>query len=184
MTEEIPYFSFYEAPISNTRPYKSITLIDVYKAITGTYFWEQTEKLRTIAEKSENRKYKATHFPYVTFSGTFYRRNEEGLTKHSGLIAIDFDHLEDVESCRSRLLCDPYFETELLFVSPNGNGLKWIIPIKITKEYPHGLMFQAIYNYVLSIYSIEIDKACRDVSRATFLCYDPNAFIHPKYLVK
>ena len=177
-------FSSFKAPITNVLPYKNITLADVYHAISGTYFQRQTQQLRLISVKDENRKFKATHFPYVCFSGTFKQRNEKSLIQHSGLIAIDFDHLEDVEKTKLQLLKDKYFETQLLFISPNGNGLKWIVSIDVSEEYPHGEMFRAIFNYIKDTYSIEVDRACKDISRATFLCYDPQAFIRPKYLVQ
>jgi len=176
-----PKFSYFKAPVTNTRPFKNISLFDVHRALITGYLKTPTQKLRSILAKDENRKFKASQFPYVTFSGIFTQRNENSLIKHSGLIAIDFDYLEDVASTRKILLKDRYFETELLFTSPNGNGLKWVIPIKISEKYPHTTMFQAIYNYIKSTYSIEIDKACKDVSRATFLCYDPHAYLHPKY---
>ncbi len=178
-----PQFSFYKAPVTNIYPAKSIGLLDVYKAISGQYFAKQTIKLRLISDKNENRKYKATHFPYVTFSGIFSKRNEASLIQHSGLIALDFDHLEDVEKTKLQLLKDPYFETQLLFVSPNGNGLKWVIEIDITEQFPHGKMFQAIFNYIKRTYSISIDKVCKNISRATFLCHDPEAWLHPKYFI-
>ena len=176
-------FSYFKAPVTNILPYKSISLADVYRAISGTYFKQQTEQLRLISAKDENRKFKATHFPYVTISGTFTQRNEKSLIQHSGLIAIDFDNLKDVEKTKLQLLKDPYFETQLLFISPNGNGIKWIIEIEVSEKYSHGEMFQHIYFYILQPYFLKIDKACKDVSRATFLCYDPEAFIHPKYLI-
>ena len=177
-------FSYFKEPISNTRPFENITLADAYRAITSDYLKVPTLQLRSISEKDENRRFKATHFPYVCFSGTFSKRNEKALIKHSGLIAIDFDHLEDVEKTKLQLLKDPYIITELLFVSPNGKGLKWIVSIDISDEFPHGKMFLAIYNYIKDTYSIEADRACKDVSRATFLCYDPEAFIRPKYFIQ
>lgn len=179
-----PEFNFFKAPITNTIPYKSIGLAEAHEVISGTYFQKQTQHLRSITDKKENSIYKKNNFPYVTISGTFSRRNEKALIKHSGLIAIDFDHLQDVHNTKTKLLVDTYFDTELLFISPNGNGLKWIISINISDKYPHKTMFQAIYNYIKRTYSIEIDKACKDVSRATFLCYDPDAYINPKYLIK
>jgi hypothetical protein len=136
-----------------------------------------------IYDKDNNRNYKAKHFPYVTFSGIFEHRNNDSILTHSSLIAIDFDHLENVQQTKLQLLKDPYFQTQLLFISPNGNGLKWIVSIEVSEQFPHGKMFQAIFNYIKETYSIEVDKACKDVSRATFLCYDPEAFIHPKYLI-
>ena len=50
-------------------------------------------------------------------------------------------------------------------------------------NYSHSYYFRALFNYIKETYSIEIDKSCRDVARASFLCYDPDAFIHPKHLV-
>ncbi|MBN2635249.1 MAG: hypothetical protein JXR61_03195 [Prolixibacteraceae bacterium] len=179
-----PQFSFYKAPVQNTVPYKNIGLKDAYQVITGKYLKKQTHKLRLIDDKVENRNFKASQFPYVTFSGIFKQRNEKFLTQHSGLIALDFDHVENVSILREKLLIDPYLVTELLFISPNGNGLKWIVKIDISSKYSHSELFRALFNYIKNTYEIEIDKKCKDISRATFLCYDPEAYINPKYLVK
>ena len=181
--KESKIFSFFKQPVTNVIPYRNITLLDAYHVIIGNYLKRQTLKLRSISDKHRNRKYKAANFPYCTFSGTFTKRNESSLIRHSGLIAIDFDHLENVQAVKLQLLKDPYFSTQLLFVSPNGSGLKWIINIDI-ENYSHSDYFKSAYNYIKETYCIEIDKSCRDVARASFLCYDPDAFIHPKNLVK
>lgn len=177
-------FSFFKPPVTNITPYRNITLADAHRVITGKYYRQQTLKLRSIPGKKENRNFKATHFPYCTFSGTFSQRNENSIINHSSYLALDFDNLEDVQSVKMQLLKDIYFETELLFTSPNGNGLKWIVSIDINGNYSHAEYFRAIYNYIKETYRIEIDRTGRDVSRAAFLCYDPDAFIHPKYLLQ
>ena len=100
------------------------------------------------------------------------------MIEHSGLLCLDFDHLSDVQSLFERLLIDEYFETQLLFRSPSGDGLKWIVPINVA-ELPHGDYFRAVANYVRSVYGVEVDKSGRDVSRACFLPFDPQAFINP-----
>jgi hypothetical protein len=179
-----PQFSYYNEPVKNVVPIKAITFADVYRALTSNFLKERTNQLRLIADKAKNRQYKATYFPYVTFSGMFQKRNEKALIQHSGLIALDFDHVKEVNTLKEKLLIDNYLKTELLFTSPNGNGLKWIVKIDISGKYSHSQLFQALFNYIKNTYEIEIDKACKDVSRATFLCYDPEAFINPKYLVK
>lgn len=179
-----PQFSFYKAPVQNTVPYKNIGLKEAFLVITGQYLRTQTHQLRLIDNKVENRNFKASQFPYVTFSGTFTQRNENSLIEHSGLIALDFDHVENVQALKDRLLNDYHFYTELLFISPNGNGLKWIIEIEITGKYSHAELFRALFEYIKKTYEIEIDKACKDISRATFLCYDPEAYINPKYMTK
>lgn len=181
--KKLPQFSFYKAPVQNIVPYKIIGLKETYQVITGSYLKKPTQKLRLIRDKVENRNFKASQFPYVTFSGTFTKRNETSLNEHSGLIALDFDHVENLQELKSKLLVDPLLATELLFISPNGNGIKWIVHIDVQGKYSHVDMFQALFNYIKNTYEIEIDKACKDISRATFLCFDPEAFINPKYLV-
>ena len=96
-------------------------------------------------------------------------------------MAVDFDHLPNHEEVRQSLLVDEYFDTQLLFVSPSGDGLKWIIPIDTTTT-PHSEYFAAVANYILQTYGIEVDKSGRDISRACFLPHDPQAFINPIYL--
>ena len=71
-------------------------------------------------------------------------------------------------------------ETELLFRSPSGNGIKWIIPVVNNNGHDHEYYFRAVSNYLKS-FGITVDKSGKDVSRACFLPHDPNAFINPKY---
>jgi hypothetical protein len=180
-TNEIPVFSFYRAPIANILPEKEINLVQVYNLIRGKDYGKQTAFLRSISDEAEARKFKATHFNYVTFSGTFSQRNDQFLKKHSGLLTLDFDHLQDVEALKFSLLHDEYFETELLFVSPSGDGLKWIIPIDLDKG-THAEWFRAVSQYIRTTYQLETDKSGINPSRACFLPYDPDVYINPKYL--
>ena len=66
---------------------------------------------------------------------------------------------------------------------PAGDGLKWIIEID-TRKAPHGEYFASVANYILQTYSVEVDKSGKDISRACFLPFDPNAFINPLLLNK
>ena len=78
------------------------------------------------------------------------------------------------------MLTDEYFETEILFTSPSGDGLKWIISIDIT-EHSHKDWFTSIKHYIEETYNMEVDNAGKDVSRACFLPHDINIYLHPKY---
>ncbi len=175
----LPKFSYFKAPVKNTVPAKEVTILDVYHHIKYEY-QEQTEKLRSIADKKKARQYKAAHFDYVTFSGVFTKRSDSALVKHSGLLAIDFDHVPDLSALRAKLLTDEYFETEILFTSPSGDGLKWIISIDIM-EHSHKDWFTSIKHYIEETYHMEVDNAGKDVSRACFLPHDINIYLHPKY---
>jgi len=174
-------FSFFKAPISNIKPHKAVSLLQIYNAIKGDYYRDKTQKLRAISDVGLARLFKAANFDYCTFSGVFTTRNDKALTKHSGLLCIDFDHLQKVEKLRFQLLQDEYFDTQMLFVSPSGDGLKWIISID-TATTQHGDYFAAVANYVLQTYGVAVDKSGRDISRACFLPHDPQAFINPVYL--
>jgi hypothetical protein len=177
----VPKFSYFKAPVSNIYPKNTLSLFEVYKLIKSTQNTSITEQLRAIQGKDDARKFKAARFDYATFSGTFSKRNDKALLNHSGLLTIDFDHISDLQQLKNQLLNDEYFETELLFVSPSGDGLKWIIPIDIT-ESTHQNFFNAIANYVKEVYQLEVDKSGKDVSRACFIPFDPEVFINPKYL--
>ena len=57
---------------------------------------EQIEEIRTIPTKKERDPFKEK-LPCVCFSGRFTHRANAGIEKngHSGIIALDFDHLGD-----------------------------------------------------------------------------------------
>ncbi len=178
---KMPQCSYFNHPVSNIIPSKTVNLLEIYNLIRGDSFVMCTNTLRNIADVKKARKYKAYNFDYVTFSGTFSRRNDKALLSHSGLLTIDFDHISNIDSVKESLLKDPYFETELLFVSPSGDGLKWIIPIDITKA-KHQDFFKAVSNYILQTYQLEVDQSGKDISRACFIPYDAAVYINPKYL--
>jgi len=177
----LPKFSYFRCPVTNTQPTAEMTIPDVYAAIKSNKYKRQTEELRSISEPESARKYKAKNFDYVTFSGLFSKRNDSALIQHSGLITLDFDHVSNLKELKETLLQDKYFETELIFVSPSGDGLKWIISIDL-KECNHQDWFQAIAAYLMATYELEVDKSGKDNSRACFLPYDPMIYINPNYL--
>ncbi|WP_317129478.1 BT4734/BF3469 family protein, partial [Prevotella heparinolytica] len=82
---------------------------------------------------------------------------------------------------KQQLLNHEYFDTELLFVSPSGNGLKWIIPVDL-KGWEHSRTSRLLptvskKRQVLPL----VDMSGSDVARSCFLPYDPQAYINPKY---
>lgn len=177
-TQETALFSFFRGPIHTMVPYAKVNLRNVYEVLTGGYYKQKTEYLRTIQDKAQARKYKASAFDFCTFSGLFNTRKAEGLVKHSGLLCLDFDHVEELNELKNRLLGDTMFETQLLFRSPSGDGLKWVI--KIDKcNLSHSEYFSAVANYIKYTYNVEVDRSGRDVCRACFLPYDAEAYINP-----
>ena len=176
-----PKFSYFLKPVINTKPKEEFTPLLAYNYITGNSAKEATLKLRMINDVKFARVFKAANFDYCTFSGLFRKRSDQALISHSGLLCLDFDHLANVDELRSYLLADDYFETVLLFRSPSGNGLKWVIEID-TSQASHAEYFRAVANYIKQTYSVEVDQSGKDISRACFLPHDPNCFLNPKFL--
>jgi hypothetical protein len=85
--------------------------------------------------------------------------------------------LKNTEETKQKLLSDEFFETQLLFVSPSGKGIKWVVEIDLEKA-PHRDWFYAISNYLLHTYSLEADSQCVNLSRACFLSHDKNCYIN------
>lgn len=177
----IPTFSFFRAPISNTIPCRSANLLDIHKYVTSEYAKARTLQLRSITDKTAARQFKAHNFDYATFSGRFANRQDKQLLEPSHYLCVDFDHVPDVEELVSQLLQDEYFDTELLFRSPSGDGVKWIIPVT-SVEHTHAKYFCSVANYIKETYGLEVDQSGKDISRACFLPYDPSAYLNPKYL--
>ena len=170
-------FSFFRRPIQNLKPTAEWTLAQAWQYITSTDAAQATRRLRELSDKDQRRAFKSTQFDYVTFSGTFSKRGKKHLIKYSGLICLDFDHLTDVEDLFQRLLQDEYFDTLLLFRSPSGNGLKWIIHINIQDSSQHEEFFESLVCYCQQTYGVTPDEHCRDLGRACFLPYDPYAYL-------
>ncbi len=171
-----PQFSFFRKPVYNQQPYKHITAIEIHKVVSGNYYKNATLQLRTILDKKAANKFKCTEFDFACFSGTFKIKNEKGLIEHSGLICLDFDNLPEKEKLREKILADPFLTTVLLFTSPTGTGLKWIVKINLNQG-THIENFQAIENYIFQNYHVEIDSGS-DVARPCFLPYDPDCYIN------
>ena len=71
---------------------------------------------------------------------------------------------------KQKLLNHEYFDTELLFVSPSGNGLKWIIPVDL-KGWEHSWYFKAVTNCIKATGLPLVDMSGSDVARSCFFCH-------------
>ena len=176
MNEEM--FSFYKGPIQNTKPLGEVTLKTCYEYITSDAAQPATEALRAIDpnDKDKRRAFKAANFDSVTFSGCFTKRGADNLIAHSGLIGLDFDHVAGLPALKAQLLKDPYFQPQLLFTSVSGTGLRDVIKIDLSKA-NHATWIKAVSNYMEATYGITVDPQCSDVCRASFLPYDPEAYL-------
>jgi hypothetical protein len=172
----LPRFSIYFKGINNIFPSGERDLKSLAEEIRiETLLRNYTDKLRSIRDKKERTDYKKK-FPYVTFSGTFRKRSNEGIINHSGYICIDLDNVGDItrlgEIKEQILKC---FTPGLMFKSRSGNGLKIVYNINLSQG-THAEYFSALCQYFKAEIKIDVDPSGKDVSRACFICYDPDVY--------
>lgn len=178
---EPPRFSFFRRPITNKIPCEEITLTQLHAILTSDHAKEATEELRTISDVDAAKDFKRKNFDFVTPAGVFSSRKADQLINPSGLIVMDIDGLPDedaVETTFQSLLSIQILETLLLFRSPSGHGLKWIVPVVNNEGHDHGFYFKAVSNFLKTI-GVFVDPSGSDICRACFVPYDPDAFINP-----
>ena len=160
----------------NVNPVGDFFIDDILAGIKDGKFRGKVEWLRSIKDKNAYAEAK-TNLPSVTFSGIFSQRNKKSLIKHSGLVCLDIDNLEDVEAAKATIKKDSFVYA--MFVSVSGKGLAIIVRIEPDQE-KHFSAFQKLKDYFLMMYGIEVDNSCSDISRLRFLSYDPDMHLNTK----
>jgi hypothetical protein len=186
--------SFFRSPVRNPHPESQLNSSQVYNYIINPLYAElTTNKLRSIVDHDCRRQYKSQMFDYVTFSGQFTYRSASNFVRHTALFCFDFDHIESDEaydSLRNALLSDELLRSVLLFRSPSGDGMKWVVESPVYDELVlspnsfvrrqdvvanHKKIYEMLARYIGVRYSAKPDTTS-DVSRACYLPYDPECF--------
>ena len=195
-SRDMPRLSYFQGPISNAKPLPgSMRLVGLWHLITGRgpdgsssgypKLRLQIEALRAAPKHEQDHLKRA--LDYVTPAGTFApTRANAHLQEASHLLVLDFDDLPNVAAARELLIADSMLgpEIALLFISPSGTGLKAFL--RLDPAYDYAENFDAVATYLTHYYAglqVALDAKCRDVSRACFLSFDPDAYLHPDYRI-
>jgi len=100
-------------------------------------------------------------------------RKSSEVIKHSNLLQIDIDKINNVLELKAKLIQDKY--TLFSFISLSGNGLKLGIKIDGNK---HLQSFLSAQRYYKANYQVDIDKSCKDIVRLCFISHDTELFIN------
>lgn len=195
LVQELPkqlHMSFYIHGISNTIPEDSPVsfqqVIDMVRS--SERLKELTEQYRT----TKNPELKKS-LPYVTASGIFSKRDENGLLMPSSLFCVDIDKVPEgvafhpetgeeidmVELIKYNIMHDDNIICLAAMRSPSGNGVKVFVwhpaPVNLPPVQAYQEIHKALDSYIdvrhTLKYGASVDKQCFDISRATFLCHDP-----------
>lgn len=157
------------------------TVVDlniILKHIKNGHWEQQIDEIRELIKNNENVKANIfkKKLPAFTPSGTFKeRRKKESIDSYSGLLHLDYDKVEEVESLKERLIKIPF--TYSAFISPSGNGLKVLVMTDAKLEV-HTEFFNALRSYYDGIVGLESDGAVKDVTRLCFVSYDPELYLN------
>ena len=150
---------------------------EVVDAIRDGNFAAEIAKARSITDLDAYREYKKT-LPAVTFCGTFNgRRAIDNVQSATGFIIADIDHVDDVDGLFSMICEDDH--VWFAFRSPSGHGIKAGLRLScVENDQDIKSFYSSIENYFQSVYSVQTDSACKDISRLTFLSHDPDTFVN------
>ena len=180
-------------PIYNHEPCGVISLFGIYRYEVSSRAIVTQKTLRAMTDEKAQKAYKEKNFDWVTPAGTFDYINDNRQLTASEAMCMDIDYLclpseideengDPVTELREKLLADPYFETLLLFRSIRGCGLKWWVPVNLSKC-DHRTWFTAIRNYVMQTYhltDVQCDGKVINESRGCFLGYDSHCYLKPE----
>jgi hypothetical protein len=111
--------------------------------------------------------------PVALFSGVFATRKDDALESHSGLIVLDFDHV-NAEASKALLSTDEYVYA--CWISPSGEGLKALV--RVSNPERHREHFRSLQSYFDSTYGLMADPSGVNESRACFESYDPELVLN------
>jgi hypothetical protein len=152
--------------------YRDVTVI--LKRIQEGNSKELVKGIRSEGDKTKRNVLKQS-LPSICFSGTFTKRMDSAIIKHSGLICLDFDgykSTKDMLQEKERLSKDKYVYS--VFISPSGNGLKALVKIPEDVD-NHKNYFNSLENHFKSPH---FDTTSKNISRVCYESYDPLIFIN------
>ena len=171
---------FHEAAYQNAG--KTVLLEAVAHGIlTGAFLDKDLRSLTArarhlAADDDAYGAFKRTQLPGFTVSGIFEpTRRAENLAKHSGLVVLDLDHLEDAVAARAIAAESPHVAAA--FLSHSGSGLKVLVPVYPipTNAADQRAAWQAAVEHLGHVGPV--DPSGKDLPRLTFLPHDPDAYL-------
>ena len=168
MTMNVSYFS---CVANSHKPQGSLPLTSV---LFSERVRAKVEALRALPYGSEAFSQAKRSMPCYTPSGVFSVRNSEGLIKHSGMLCIEWDKVEDVDALKDLLGGLPFVYYAGL--SCSGRGVFALV--KIADPTKHREYFKALSEYFDGI-GYEVDRSGSDVCRLRVASFDDTPIFNP-----
>ena len=163
--------SYYKNVTNSRTPIGSLPLTSI---LFSERMMARVEALRALPYGSEAFQLAKRQMPCYTPSGVFSVRNSEGLVKHSGMLCIEWDKVEDVDALKDLLGGLPFIYYAGL--SCSGRGVFALI--KIADPTKHWEYFKALSEYFGGI-GHKVDESGKDVCRLRVASFDDAPIFNP-----
>lgn len=173
-----PHVSYY-ASVRRPGSQQTIAIDDWIAGIRSGRWKAPVEKARAEYQangKSDEYKRFKDALSAVTPNGVFSYRNNEKLVESSCSVHGDVDALSPglLQHTLDLMIDCPLLY--YLFISPSGDGIKFGFKTpRIADDVEYKRRYSAFERHVSATYGVTLDKACKDISRACFVSYDPHA---------
>ena len=168
MTMNVSYFSC----VSNShKPQGSLPLTSI---LFSQRVRARVEALRALPYGSAEFNQAKRSMPCYTPSGVFEVRNSEGLVKHSGVLCIEWDKVEDCQELKDLLGSLPF----IFYAGLSCSGRGVFALIKIADPTKHRAYFRALADYFGGI-GYKVDESGKDVCRLRVASWDGSPIFNP-----
>ena len=174
--------TIFENILSIDKP-KIVRLDAVLNAIRDGRYKDKVESIRT-CDNDEDRRILKSNLPCVLFTGEFSKpitkvnssgkeyisyRDDKSITKHSGLVPIDIDDVDNIEDVIDNIKQDEIIYA--LWRSASGKGLHGLV--KIGDGNKHKQHYKALLKRIKGL-----DSTAQNVARVLYVSYDPDIYIN------
>lgn len=134
----------------------------------------RVEALRALSYGSDAFNTAKRSMPCYTPSGVFSVRNSEGLIKHSGVLCIEWDKVEDCSELKDLLGGLPF----IFYAGLSCSGRGVFALVKIADPTKHREYFRALSEYFGGI-GYKVDESGKDVCRLRVASWDAEPVFNP-----
>lgn len=172
-------FSVFRKGVKRLVPYGVMDPYAAYTYIRDGVAAEQTEKLRKCLDSASIKICKRTLFETAVFSGVYDYKSDDRLIKPSGYVCFDFNFVS-VQKTKDILIGLEQYDTVLLFKSPSGHGVKWVVNNR--SVFKHVDFYKVVGDYLRETYNLQPNMEAGNLSHGCLLPYDPEVYINPNYI--
>jgi hypothetical protein len=170
--------SYFDYNIKNLIPSSERNLKEVHDIIKSPLLVEPTKACRKAATK-EALKTAKNQLPSISPCGSFSKRHEDGLISTSGFLAIEIENinLDEINEIKKRILSFALIPTALIFTSPSGKGINWIVPMPKNFKGTRNA-HKAISSLIKKSLNYEVNPMGGSLIGTCHLCHDPTALFN------